>query len=221
MRYKLRLETLSDTIVGSAQAYGTIIDNDIVYDSMGLPYIPAKRIKGIFRNAAEELLAAEGGAKLIGKDLDLNKVFGVMGSNAPEPKIVFTNLQLEDIEDIHHWLKYLQETYPYAINSALVSDHFTDVRAQTAIDPLTGTAKEHSLRSGRVLLRGFCFEGEIELSEASEELKRLFAVLSLYIERMGSKRNRGFGKIRLELMDSQGKSLSAELRQELEEKWNN
>lgn len=49
MKYQIKLTTLSDTIIGSAEAYGPIIDNDIVFDENGFPY-SAKRIKGLFRN---------------------------------------------------------------------------------------------------------------------------------------------------------------------------
>lgn len=51
-----------------------MVDTDVVYDKYGIPYIPAKRIKGCIREAALELL--EFG--LISKDT-YEKLFGKEG----------------------------------------------------------------------------------------------------------------------------------------------
>ncbi|MCB5261415.1 MAG: RAMP superfamily CRISPR-associated protein [Candidatus Cloacimonetes bacterium] len=219
MNYTLKLSTLSDAIIGSAQSFGTIIDSDIVFDDRGLPYIPAKRIKGLFRNAAEDLVQAEGFREIL--NLDIENVFdtyGRMGNNDPQPPIIFGNLVLPEIDEVTAWLDYLSDKYDYGINQASIVDVFTDLRSQTAIDPETKTAKQHSLRSSRILRKGFSFEGTIALQADTEEARDFLAAICLFVDRIGSKRNRGFGKIKLELLDDKGLSLTSALAGKLEEK---
>ena len=52
---KIELSLLSDAISGSGTGIASIVDQDITYDQFGIPYIPAKRIRGILRESATEL----------------------------------------------------------------------------------------------------------------------------------------------------------------------
>ena len=49
---KLTIKLLSDSCTCSGETYNSMVDMDVVYDENGLPYIPAKRIKGCIREAA-------------------------------------------------------------------------------------------------------------------------------------------------------------------------
>ena len=53
--FKLKLTLLSDACPGSGQAYGGLVDIDVNFDKFGLPYIPGKRIKGLFKERARDL----------------------------------------------------------------------------------------------------------------------------------------------------------------------
>ena len=217
MKYTLKITTLSDTLIGSALSYGTIIDSDIVFDSIGLPYIPAKRIKGLFRNAAVDLLAADGLNDLFRIDPGIVKdYYGDIGSNKAAPEIVFQNLHLEHHIDIDLWMKYLSSRYEYVVNNPLVRNFFTEIRTQTAIDPATKTAKDHSLRSSRVLKKGFDFCGEIHVTQEKDALETLLGLSCLFVDRIGSKRNRGFGRVKLDLLDESGQSVCERLKKKLE-----
>ena len=44
---KITIKLLSDALINSGEGFGAIIDSDVVFDDIGLPYIPAKRIKGL------------------------------------------------------------------------------------------------------------------------------------------------------------------------------
>ena len=70
-KYKLTITLKSDLCVGSGYSYARVIDSDISYDDLGIPYIQAKRLKGCLREAAE----------LIG-----NAVADTGGENAPQPE---------------------------------------------------------------------------------------------------------------------------------------
>ena len=68
---KIKIELLSDLCTTSGETYNSLVDTDITYDEYGIPYIPAKRMKGCIREAALELV--EFG--IIDKSM-LHKVFG-------------------------------------------------------------------------------------------------------------------------------------------------
>ena len=73
---KIRIELLSDLCTTSGETYNSLVDTDITYDEYGIPYIPAKRIKGCIREAALELM--EFG--IINKE-KYDEVFGSEGDN--------------------------------------------------------------------------------------------------------------------------------------------
>jgi len=200
MIYKIILKTLSDTLIGSGKSSGTIIDSDIVFDSHCLPYIPAKRIKGLFRNAAQDLATFKGFKELTELTRIPDLKFGNIGENDPNPKIIFENLELQDKDNIAIWLNYLTEQFPYLANTLIIKEYFTELRAQTAIDKDTHIAKEHSLRTSRVLKRGFTFEGALILNAPSQEVETYLAAICFYIKRIGTMRNRGFGKVKIDLI---------------------
>ena len=73
MKYKIKIELLSDMCASSGGTYGSVVDNDIEYDSYGIPYISAKRIKGCLRESA--FLMREWGI-----DIPVEEIFGEEGN---------------------------------------------------------------------------------------------------------------------------------------------
>ena len=53
---KITIKLLSDLCTASGETHNSMVDTDIVYDEYGIPYIPAKRIKGCIREAALEMM---------------------------------------------------------------------------------------------------------------------------------------------------------------------
>ncbi|HOJ38397.1 MAG TPA: hypothetical protein PLP99_11030 [Ignavibacteriales bacterium] len=53
--YAEEFRKISDTLPGSGESFTSYVDVDIVFDEYGIPYLPAKRIRGILRETAEEL----------------------------------------------------------------------------------------------------------------------------------------------------------------------
>lgn len=66
---KISITLLSDTCISDGERYNSYIDNDICYDKYGLPYIPAKRIKGCLRESAMEV-------NDMGGKIDIDSLFG-------------------------------------------------------------------------------------------------------------------------------------------------
>lgn len=213
MELILKITTLSDTQIGSGRSFGAVIDSDIEFDRYGLPYIPAKRIKGLFRNAVEDL--SKVGLLQFNKD-HWEALFGKEGSECGAP-ITFDNLMMENHEHLHPWLEYLFSKYKNAFNTHLIQEHFTTLRSQTAIDPDTKTAKDHSLRTIRVLQKGYSFCGKIHLKEDADKdaFLNALSMATLLLRRIGGQRNRGFGKVKVELFDGNG-SLTEKVKKELE-----
>ena len=52
---KIKIELLSDLCTCSGETYNSMVDMDVVYDENGIPYIPAKRLKGCVRESALEM----------------------------------------------------------------------------------------------------------------------------------------------------------------------
>ena len=71
--YKIMITLKSDLCASSGDGFAAAIDTDICTDRCGLPVIPARRIKGCLRDAAD----------LIGTQRDvIDGIFGVSGSSS-------------------------------------------------------------------------------------------------------------------------------------------
>lgn len=186
--YKLTMELISDTIVGSAEGYGAIIDTDVVFDDLGIPYIPAKRIKGLLRNNAIEI------AGILGLDIHIENLFGSKGETEKETPIKVSNLYVDDYSNNReHLFYYLKKS---SLVTGDISGFFTCMRMQTAMEEENRVARNGSLRTSRVIKKGFTFHGELVFDPSFENLMGLACLNTRLI---GSMRNRGFGEIKLSL----------------------
>ena len=185
---KLKIELKSDLICGSGEGWGNVIDTDVVYDSYGFPYIPAKRIKGLLKEACLEL--DEMG---VNESCLANEIFG--SDNEEGSDFVLTNAVLESIDDMKSYIDNCNIDEKKELNISNIINHYTNVRCQTAIDD-NGIAKENSLRASRAITRGNVFFADIIFEDKYEEvIKNCCAT----IHHMGINRTRGFGDVKLSL----------------------
>ena len=70
---KLRITLRSDLCAGSGESFGNSVDTDICISDAGLPYIPARRLKGCLR--AEAVQLKKYGSKLA-TDENIQRLFG-------------------------------------------------------------------------------------------------------------------------------------------------
>lgn len=197
--YKIKIEIESPTLLGSGEGWSSIIDTDVIFDKFGLPYFPAKRLKGLLRESAQEVVEMFGDAKI---DISLNTdaLFGKPGQKE-STTISFPNLYLSEYEEIKKWLNWALNKYGNILSNELITETLTETKQQTAIDE-KGIAKPHSLRTVRVLRPGLTFEGKIEIeNENDDQLVKLFALACMNLRHIGTNRNRGFGKVLCFLMD--------------------
>jgi len=213
----LKITLKSPSLIGSGEGFGSIIDSDIVFDEIGIPYIPAKRIKGCLRDSAIEIceIFEMAGINILNlnKEKDsgnkysiVSSVFGKQGSDTPSP-VYFSNLTIEEYNNIKEWLAYFINKYKDLISPASITEYFTEIRQQTAIGE-DGVAKAHNLRTIRVARKGLVFEGKINIESDDEEYLKLLFFACKNFRRMGTKRNRGYGKIECKLYDEMMKEIS-------------
>lgn len=211
MKYRLEIEFFSSVLVGSGEGFGTFIDTDVVFDDFGIPYVPAKRIKGCLRDSAIEVceMLKTGGLDyipLVEEDSEnrfgiISQLFGFPGGDEPAP-LYISNLTIKGYEDMLPWINYFTKKYGNFVNPEYVKKVFTEIRQQIAIDE-EGKAKEHSLRTIRVAKKGLVFKGDIELKDDNENFVKLLYLACLNLRRFGTKRNRGFGAVRCRLFDGE------------------
>lgn len=195
MHIKITLTTKSPLISASGES-SAHIDTDVKYDKYGFPYIQARTFKGLLRESAMEVCEIFDYAKAeIDKKMEL---FGNPGKEATG-KLQFNNLYLQDYETI---TKEINQN-PTALRPDFVKNYYTEYRKQTTIEneieEKKGTAKDTSLRNYRLIKAETTFETVIENVEDVAFMEKVLVNLRY----MGSRRNRGFGKI---LVKTQGEA---------------
>lgn len=186
-RSKLCIHLISDLVPGSGQGWANLIDTDIVYDKLGFPYIPARRIKGVLKEAALELEQFN----VIEKNISLN----IFGDNEKQGHhFCLYNATLEHIDELHK--ECLNSEYSKFLNKYAILDYYTTVRYQTKIDD-DGIADDNSLRSVRAIARENKFYSIIEYEKDDYDiLKKCIS----NVTHMGMMRTRGFGEVKLSLI---------------------
>lgn len=194
---ELKLILQSDLCAGSGEATGMTVDSDICIDDYGFPYIPARRLKGVLRDAADMLCA--GGAT---NKEQVNTLFGV-GENAGLFRI--TDAVLPGIESLRACAADAPKCLERAAAPLNISRLFTSIRGQTALE--NGVAKKGALRYTRVLDRhnalhpGQATELTAQVELKADANKELFRLCCKAVRHIGSDRNRGLGNVRLELSE--------------------
>jgi CRISPR/Cas system CSM-associated protein Csm3 (group 7 of RAMP superfamily) len=197
----IKIELRSDLCVSSGEGFTTAIDADMSYDRYGLPCIPARRLKGCFRDAAQLIGLDEG---------QIAEMFGETGQSEGG-QIRFSNAAvLENYDEIVNELDQ---------NEGMISPQemlslFTYTRARTAIEK-TGVAKRESLRLMRIVKECAPIAKSVSSEAKNAEHKPLTFFLTCdlgtikpeYFERVckatrniGLNRTRGLGAVRCTLL---------------------
>lgn len=198
--YEIRIELMSDLCTASGEGYSTTIDTDVVTDKFGIPYIPARRLKGCLRDAAVYIYGE-------GSDI-IDRIFGVRGDISPGSLVV----ENATIEEYVSFSKMCRDNNQPAKK---VTELFAETIASTAVE-LNGKAKDNSLRFIRTVSHSkawnndqnlvFCADVEID-DEYVDALRRICKAL----RHIGHKRNRGFGNIRCTLSEKKNPAVNIEV----------
>lgn len=202
----LQIELKSDLSAGSGYSYAGLIDSDISYDQYGIPVILGKRIKGCLRETAESVLHE----KVVKEDI--SRIFGISKNNRLQG-VIIDNAYPVDAQTIKNEIDYINiadkmKAYRRYVGRDEILNAYTSVKAQTAIEKDTGTAKEKSLRYIRVVNdvspvdeRPLVFEAEIQFddSDIDSSLEEKLEKIIKATRNIGQSRNRGLGSVRCSL----------------------
>lgn len=180
---KIRIELLSDLCTYSGGTYNSLVDMDVIYDEYGIPYIPAKRIKGCIREAALEMqelgvISAEEYHRLFGREGNQKSTFWLSNAYIKDYKQILSDLQKFQVKEL--------------VTPQNVLEQYTSMRTQTAVKLENGVADKTSLRTLRVVNKGLVFEAECAVKE--EDKKNFRNAVSL-VKHMGVSRTRGLGLV--------------------------
>ena len=173
----------------SGQADGPHLDDCVERDETGLPFLPGKTLKGLFRDAAAQLLAF-GRAQ----PADFQAAFGRHVDQVPKAsdlsarfltekgRIRFGSAQMPE-----SWRNWARANGDQAILDALF-----DTRATTAIDEETRAARTGTLRRQEVIVP-MTLSAAIHSGEPGDKalLENCFPLIRI----LGASRNRGFGRV--------------------------
>ncbi len=189
---KIIIKLLSDLCTCSGETYNSMVDMDVVYDENGIPYIPAKRIKGCIREAALEMVEIG-----IIEKKQYERIFGKEGNS----RAAFT-LSNAYITGYSEAVEALQAcSHRELVSQQNVLNQYTYMRTQTSVDLETGVADENSLRTLRVVKKGLVFEADCDVWDQTENLEVFKQAVSL-VKHMGMSRTRGFGLVNLTLEET-------------------
>lgn len=185
MNIKYEIQFHADWHCGSGLAAGADLDALVVKDENGLPFIPGKTIKGLFREAIEDFMSFEGKTEIDEKSAFV-KNFGYFDDKEQKERgeAFFTNAELPENE---RKAIVANDAARFLYRSIL----------STAIDE-NGLAIEHSLRKMQVVVPCTLI-GEIQ--NVSQEIKSEIVKAAKYIKRLGQNRNRGLGRCTIKITE--------------------
>ncbi|WP_025949143.1 RAMP superfamily CRISPR-associated protein [Geobacillus thermocatenulatus] len=187
---KIKMQLLSDLCPSSGEGLAGIYDADVHFDSYGIPFIPSKRIKGCFKEAALELMELD---ESIPKAA-FEKLFGLPGVTESMMKI--GNGYVEHYEQmICELQRIIESPYKKYVHPLLIQSYFTTARTQTSIDSTSHTVKDHSLRIIRLIKSGLIFYFDVHFDEWDRDCIELLETCCKLVRRIGLNRTRGWGEV--------------------------
>ena len=195
---KIRITLQSDLCVGSGYGYGGIIDGDITFDQRGIPYIPAKRIKGCLRDCGE-MLSKLGNLKIT--EENVQRIFGKWGENQVSG-LHFGNAILSNYDAVE------QAVDQQNLTKEEIISFYTQIKSQTAVTS-EGIAQEGNLRMIRVIgeknpfgSEALTFELEL-IGDLKEEEQQALEMICKSLRHMGMARTRGWGNVKCEYLETE------------------
>lgn len=205
----------SDLCAGSGESTGVTVDSDLCIGSSGLPYIPARRLKGCLRQSAE-WLQTHGCSEA--KQANITALFGT--NDGVTGCIRIGDARLPGANAMEAWLASDAVPAPleWAAKPLNVGKLFTYVRGQTRLE--NGLAVDGSLRYTRVMERynaldrthETVLEASVTVSESAgipaETLNELLTKCCQATRHIGTMRNRGLGNVRMDWREETTKDAS-------------
>ena len=207
MRIDVKIEVLSPIHLSSGQA-NVNVDAEVMHEANGLPYLPAKRFKGLLYESALEVTEM---FERCGSDVNyselLEKLFHHKSDNE-NIQLIVSNFYLKpakEYEIMSRAFSQLEKQFPELLTPTDVLNQFTSIRYQTKLQD--GVAANTSLHNMSVVNAGIFIYGTMELvGEDLESCLELLAMAARNLTMAGMKRNRGFGRIRCTIKLEDGRT---------------
>ncbi|MDR0434390.1 MAG: hypothetical protein LBH21_04905 [Gracilibacteraceae bacterium] len=183
---KIELRLRSDTCVASGLGAFGGVDTDIAVDEFGLPVIPAKRLKGLLREAGLDI------ASLLPEWADtFYRLYGKPGAS-DSGGLILSSGELVDADALKKEIKNRDYT------PAQVTEIFTSLRTGTAMtgEGLIRKTDDNTLRVTRVAESGLTFSFDALFPDDCAEF---LAKCCQAVRGIGSGRTRGFGEVECKL----------------------
>lgn len=192
-KVEARLEVLTGLHIGAGDLEMRIggIDNPVIRDAQGLPYIPGSSLKGKMRSLLEWRSGALGDDKPLGKAAESDQrarpilmLFGVGGGDAV-PDLMPSRLSVADAP--------LCETFRSSGRNAPL----TEAKFENSINRIAGTATNPRQTERVVPGTAFDFSATIRVFEGDGDLVDLLleGMALLELDSLGGSGSRGYGKI--------------------------
>ena len=181
MNIHYKIEFFTDWHCGSGLSAGVDLDALVVKDKNHLPFIPGKTIKGLIREAVEELDRLSETQQIDA----IKKAFGFFSKDENK----------REIEAVKGECFFTNATVPPVLANAVISEktakYFYRTISSTKINN-DGVAEEHSLRKMQVTIP-CCLEGKI-INIPDKSMAEILKNGLRFIKRLGQNRNRGLGR---------------------------
>ena len=192
---EISLITQSYTLPSTGES-SALIDKDSTFDKYGLPQIKGKRLKGLLKESAREVI------EMLNLDGDCyDRLFASLFGEPGKTRAKFhaKTLCVENSRKTIEQLKNFWKKYRSLLRKDEIINYYSEIRQMTAIEtsgPQEGTAKSHSLRTFRLIKPGVPFKSSSPSDLLTEKEKALLFLACINMRKIGVGRNRGFGKVK-------------------------
>lgn len=210
--YRICLMLESDAAFGRGSGIPGLIDQDIVLDRYGCPYLHGRTLKGLLSEICSEILySLKDGDEQVAQPWikAADQLFGTPGSKLESQgkmRVGHARLPADLRTAIRHAVDRGASFYPWTPDE--VTESLTTIRHQTALE--TGGAPDpHTLRAVRVILRRTVFHADLHMpADETPGQKGLIAACVKGLRRAGLARNRGRGRLTAAIETEEGDNLS-------------
>jgi CRISPR-associated protein Csx10 len=207
-RFCARLTMLSDWHVGSGMGRPGSVDRLVTRDAEDLPFVPAKTLRGIWRDACERLCRALDDGQVGAWSQTVDRLFGSQPAlGAQDPSQRHTDPAAAPLESA---VQIRPACIPAPLRERLIHadrrlrQALTFLKPGVKIDRRSGSAQTDFLRFEEVARKKTILEAECRLPLADPDTRQLASALLIasarLVERLGGKRRRGAGRCKLEIV---------------------
>ncbi len=206
-RFSMRIEFEADWHVGAGSGRSGHIDRLVVRDADGLPYLPAKTLTGIVRDACESLAQAlDEGQSSRNWSKCVEILFGsqpAIEASAETP--VNAAVSIRPARFSAGFRRHLA-----GVQARPLVDAVTFIKPGVAIDRASGRAKQKHLRLEEMVRAGAVLEADCSVdwrgrsAETQRACSALLVAAAKLVERLGGKRRRGSGRCNLSISSRAG-----------------